>query len=29
MDFKMIPVSNPYVDIKDLKYFKKLSKAKY
>ena len=24
----MIPVSNPYVDIKDLKYFKKLFKSK-
>ena len=23
MDFKMIPVSNPYIDIKDLRYFKK------
>ena len=28
MDFKMIPVSNPYIDIKDLKYFKKLFKSK-
>ena len=24
----MIPVSNPYIDIKDLKYFKKLFKSK-
>ena len=28
MDFKMIPVSNPYIDIKDLRHFKKLFKSK-
>ena len=28
MDFKMIPVSNPYIDIKDLRYFKRLFKSK-